>query len=159
MQPTSDDTQRRANVRSALIIGSILGAVFLALVVAVLVKGRGGEGGAGVAPGAVEVRTGAEWKQVPDGKRVQIRGKVAAVYADGIYGSLDLELPDGFVVSCRFNMHIGKDAPRDTYSHSDLKDWFQQLKPGAELIIVGRGSRNPPSLSGCDTVPPIPRVR
>lgn len=155
---TTPDDARRANIRSAAIIGGILGAVFLALVVAVLVKGRGGEGGAGVAPGAVEVRTGAEWKQVPDGKRVQVRGKVARAFP-GFPAFVLLTLSDGTEVTCHFDLAIDPDTARGAYSGSDLNDWFQQLKPGAELVVVGSAGRNPISLRGCDTVPPIPRVR
>ena len=158
MEATSDDARRRANIRSALVIGGTLGAAFVALVVAVLVKGCG-EGAAAVAPGAVEVLTGAEWKQLPDGKRVQTRGKVSRVYADGIMKHIELVLPDETRVSCIFDLNLERLPPSGAYTGSDLEDWIQQLKPGAELVIVGRGSRNPPTISLCDTIPPIKRIR
>jgi hypothetical protein len=149
---TPDEERRAETRRSALIIGGILGAVFLALAVAVLAKN-------GSPFGATEVRTGEEWKQLPDGKRAQARGTVARVSEVLSFTVVEIKLEDGATVTCYFDLHFGKNAPRSAYTGSDLKDWARQLRAGSELSVIGRANRTPPSLHECDTVPPIKRVR
>jgi hypothetical protein len=152
MSQQPDDAQRAQTRRTALIIGGVFGTVFIALMIAALVK-NGGIGG------AVEVRTGAEWKQVPDSKRVQVRGRLVSARADGPFTTARIVMHDGTEVLCVFDLGFGPKAPRGVYSNSDLADWAQSTPPGAEIVVVGRGSRNPPTVFDCDTMPPIPRVR
>lgn len=146
---TPDDAHRAQTRRTALTIGGTLGAVFLALVVAVLVKGRG-------TGGAVEVRTGAEWAQVSDGNRVVIEGKVIGIQREGLFKSVTVQVDESLVVICSFGglLSEGK-GPQG----SDLQDWIDAIQYGQRIKVGGGATRNPPSMYACDTVPPIKRIR
>jgi hypothetical protein len=119
------------------------------------VKGCG-EGAAAVAPGAVEVLTGAEWKQLPDGNQVVIEGKVIGIQREGLFKSVTVQVDESLVVICSFGglLSEGK-GPQG----SDLQDWIDAIQYGQRIKVVGGATRNPPFMSACDTVPPIKRTR